>query len=76
MSVLSWLWSWNDLLFAMILTGNKVPMFTVTLGQFINEMGVEWGTMAAAATLAVLPSLLFTLAAQRYIVRGLSGLGG
>lgn len=76
LSILGWLWSWNELLFALILTGNRTPMLTVTMGQFINEMGIEWGAMAATAVLALVPAVLFTVFTQKYIVKGLGGLGG
>lgn len=76
LSILGWLWAWNELLFALILTGNRLPMLTVTMGQFINEMGVEWSIMAATAVLALIPATLFTLLTQKYIVKGLGGIGG
>jgi ABC-type sugar transport system permease subunit len=74
LGMLGWLYSWNELLFSLILTGRQTPMLTPTIAQFVNEMGVEWGTMSAAGALALVPAILIALFGQRYIVRGLGGL--
>jgi ABC-type sugar transport system permease subunit len=74
LGMLGWLYSWNELLFSLILTGRRTPMLTPTIAQFVNEMGVEWGTMSAAGVLALVPAFLIALFGQRYIVRGFGGL--
>jgi multiple sugar transport system permease protein len=74
LGMLGWLYSWNELLFSLILTGRETPMLTPTIAQFVNEMGLEWGTMSAAGVLALVPAILVALFGQRYIVRGLGGL--
>lgn len=38
LAVLCWLFTWNEFLFALILTGNKVPVITVVMAQFVTEM--------------------------------------
>lgn len=70
-SIICWLWTWNEFLFALILTGHKTPMATVTIIQFAHELGIRWNLMSAAAIMIVLPSILVTILAQKYIVRGL-----
>jgi multiple sugar transport system permease protein len=74
LGMLGWLYSWNELLFSLILTGRQTPMLAPTIAQFVNEMGLEWGTMSAAGVLALVPAILVALLGQRYIVRGLGGL--
>jgi multiple sugar transport system permease protein len=74
LGLLGWLYSWNELLFSLILTGRQTPMLTPTIAQFVNEMGVEWGTMSAAGVLALVPAILIALFGQRYIVKGFGGL--
>ena len=39
LAVLCWLFTWNEFLFALILTGNQVPVITVVMAQFVTEMG-------------------------------------
>ena len=69
--VLCWLFTWNEFLFALILTGNRVPMITVVMAQFVTEMGLRWNLMAATAVMALLPAFLLALFGQKYVIRGL-----
>jgi multiple sugar transport system permease protein len=71
LSLICWLWTWNELLFAMLLTGSDTPMLTVTIVQFVNEIGMEWNLMAASAIIALIPAIAVTLFGQKYITKGL-----
>ena len=71
LAILTWLWTWNEFLFALILTGSRTPMLTVSMAQFVREIGIEWNLMAATAVMALVPAILVTLFAQEYVVRGL-----
>jgi multiple sugar transport system permease protein len=71
LAVLSWLFSWNEFLFALILTGQHTPVITVVMAQFVSEMGMQWNLMAATAVLALVPAFLLTLFGQKYVIRGL-----
>jgi multiple sugar transport system permease protein len=71
LGILCWLFTWNEFLFALILTGSQTPLLTVTMAQFVHELGVEWHLMSATAVMAMIPALLVTLFAQRYVVSGL-----
>jgi multiple sugar transport system permease protein len=71
LAVLSWLFSWNEFLFALILSGQHTPVTTVVMAQFVSEMGMQWNLMAATAVLALVPAFLLTLFGQKYVIRGL-----
>src|SRR5690606_21768407 len=71
LSVLSWLFSWNEFLFALILSGQHTPLTTVVMAQFVSEMGMQWNLMAATAVLALVPAFLLTLFGHKYVLRGL-----
>jgi multiple sugar transport system permease protein len=71
LAVLCWLFTWNEFLFALILTGQRTPVATVVMAQFVHEMGIEWHLMSATAILALVPAFLLTLFGQKYVVRGL-----
>ena len=71
LAVLCWLFTWNEFLFALILTGSNVPILTVVMAQFVHEMGMEWHLMAATATLALIPAFIITLFGQKYVITGL-----
>lgn len=70
-SVICWLWTWNELLFAMLLTSGRTPMLTLTIVQFVQEIGIRWNLMSASAVIALIPSILITIFGQKYVMRGL-----
>ena len=71
LAVLSWLYTWNEFLFALILTGERTPVVTVVMAQFVSEMGLQWNLMSATAVLALVPAFVLTLFGQKYVIRGL-----
>src|SRR3981189_2295260 len=71
LAVLCWLFTWNEFLFALILTGQRTPVITVVMAQFVHEMGIEWHLMSATAILALMPAFIVTLFGQKYVIRGL-----
>ena len=72
--ILGWIWAWNELLIALFMTAETIPMYSKTISTFITEMGVEWGRMAAAGVTAMVPAVIVTVFCYRYIVAGLGGL--
>jgi len=56
---------------AFLLTGNKTKTVPVALAGFITQEGMRWDEMTAAATIVLIPILIFALIFQRYLVRGL-----
>ncbi|QVQ26275.1 carbohydrate ABC transporter permease [Achromobacter deleyi] len=71
LAVLCWLFTWNEFLFALILTGQNTPVLTVVIAQFVHEMGTEWHLMSATAVLGLVPAFFLTLFGQKYVIRGL-----
>jgi multiple sugar transport system permease protein len=71
-AILSAIFSWNEFLYAMVLTQSRAATLPVYLAGFSNSMGLAWGEYMAVGTMAVLPILFFTFALQKYLVRGLT----
>lgn len=71
LGILSWLYTWNEFLFALILTGHNTALITVTMAQFVTELGTAWNLMSAMAVMAMGPAIIITVFAQKYVVRGL-----
>ena len=71
-AILSAIFSWNEFLYAMVLTQSKAATLPVYLAGFSNSMGLAWGEYMAVGTMAVLPILVFTFALQKHLVRGLT----
>jgi ABC-type glycerol-3-phosphate transport system permease component len=65
--------AWNDFLFAAVLTNNATQTLPVLMAGFSGgDSGVDWGGMTASGMLVILPVVLFSFAAQRHLVTGLS----
>ena len=72
-AVLSFLFSWNEFIFALSLTSFNVrtlPVYMAT--EFVGYLATDWGGLSAAGVLATLPGLIFIIAIQKYLVRGLT----
>ena len=70
--ILSWVFAWNEYIFAASLTSVKARTITTGLAEFVTVTGTNWGEMAAVATISLLPALIFLIFVQRYIVMGLT----
>ncbi|MDQ1698125.1 MAG: multiple sugar transport system permease protein [Frankiaceae bacterium] len=71
-ALLAFIFAWNEFLFANILTGANTRTAPVGLTEYVTPVSVEWTNIMAAGTLVVLPVWIGALAAQRYLVRGLT----
>lgn len=73
--VLNFIFSWNNFQMALILGGNETKTAPVAVLQYIGSEAMDWGGMMAAATLVSLPTFLFVLLVQKYLVQGLTAGG-
>jgi multiple sugar transport system permease protein len=74
-TILSFIFSWNNFIFALILTGPERRTLPVAVFNFISGDEIDWGGLSAAATLITLPILLLILLVQRHIVQGMTAGG-
>lgn len=70
-AVLCFLFSWNEFLFALVITRNASRTAPLAIVNFMAEEGTEWGRIASGAVLILIPVLLFSALVRRYLVRGL-----
>ena len=66
-AILSFIYSWNEFLFGLILTTKKAIPVTVGATFFVTSYGVKWGATAAAMMLGVLPPLILGFFAYPYV---------
>ena len=71
-AILSFIFSWNELLFALILTRSDTRTAPVAATTFMSGYELPWGEIMATGTLIVLPVILFSIAVSRHLVRGLT----
>lgn len=70
--LLAFIFAWNNFVFALVLGSSEVQPVTVGALAFITASGIQYGVIAAALVLSVVPTLALALYAQRYLVEGLS----
>lgn len=70
--IFTFIFSWNEFLIALILTGTKSVTLPVGLIGYMKETGIDWGYMAAGGILALIPVIIFALFAQKNLVKGLT----
>jgi sorbitol/mannitol transport system permease protein len=71
-ALLSLIFSWNEFLLAVNLTGANTGTLPVFISGFMTSEGLFWAKMSAASTLAVAPVIIAGWLAQRSLVRGLT----
>ena len=70
--ILSFIFSWNNFLFSVILAGRNTRTLPIAVFNMIGYEEINWAPLAAAATLITLPVIILTLIIQRHIVTGLT----
>lgn len=74
-AVICFILSWNDFFYALVLTRTKASTAPVAIVNFIQYTGWEWGRIAAAGTLVMLPVVVFSILVRNYLVYGLTAGG-
>ncbi len=64
--------AWNEFLVPAILAGESSKTLPVYISGFVSARTLDWGPLAAASCLAIIPIALFTALIQRQLVSGLS----
>ena len=71
-SIFVLIFSWNELLFALILTGGDTRPLTVMIPSLVLHTGTQWGQVASASIVQSIPVLIFIFFIQKKLVQGLT----
>lgn len=71
-TILSFIFSWNNFMFALVLSGPATKTLPVAVFDFIGYASIDWGALMAASVVVTTPIMLIALFTQRYIVSGLT----
>ncbi len=71
-ATLAFLGSWNNFQFALILSGEKTRTLPVSLQYFVSGADIRWGRMLAATIVVIIPTIILTMALQKFIVQGMT----
>ena len=69
-SIIIFLFSWNDFVVAVNLTAKATQTVPVSIATFSQQYEVRYGEMAAGSVISLIPALILSFFAQKYIVRG------
>jgi alpha-glucoside transport system permease protein len=72
-AIFQFLWTWNDLLVALVFLGtdDQTLVLTARLVNLLGSRGGQWEILAASAFVSIAVPLAVFFAMQRYLVRGL-----
>jgi multiple sugar transport system permease protein len=71
-AIFCFLFSWNEFLFALVLTRAKAQTYPVLVTTFLGVKGIDWEYMSAYGSAGTIPIIILALVAQKYFVRGLT----
>jgi len=70
-AILSFLFSWNEFLFALTLTRKNAMTVPIGIVRYFDEY-IDWGLIAGSTVIAIIPAIIFIVFFQRYIVSGIT----
>ncbi len=71
-AVFTFVFAWNDFLFALVLTRTEVVTYTVQVTHYFGGQSNFWAKIAAMSVLVTIPVFFAVATLQRYLVRGIS----
>lgn len=71
-AVFTFVFAWNDFIFALVLTRTEVVTYTVQVTHYFGGQSNFWAKIAAMSVLGTIPVFFAVATLQRYLVRGIS----
>lgn len=71
-AIFSFIFSWNELMYALVLTRNSAKTAPAMAVSFMEGYNLPYGKIMATSTLIVIPVIIFSLIASKQLVRGLT----
>jgi len=71
-AVFTFVFAWNDFIFALIMTRTNVTTFPVQVTHYFGGQSNFWSKIAAMSMLGTVPIFFAVAALQRFLVRGIS----
>ena len=71
-AIISFIFSWNEFLFAILLTNFHARTLPVAASALMTDRMVLWGELCATSIIIYLPVMLFALLVRNYLIKGLT----
>ena len=66
------IYSWNDFLFALMLTNPKTKTIPLGILASFSASEISWGQMASMSMFAIIPAILISLFLNKYYIQGMT----
>lgn len=70
--ILAFIFSWNNFMFALVLSGSATKTLPVAIFDFVAYASIDWGGLMAASVVVTVPIMVIALFTQKYVVSGLT----
>ena len=70
--ILSLVLTWNEYFFAALLTSTDAKTLPVMVASQTGSQGINWWSMAALSTAAILPLIVIGVVLERFIIKGMA----
>jgi multiple sugar transport system permease protein len=71
-TVFSFIFSWNEYAFALMLTQDAARTAPPSIPLILGAGGIEWGTIAAGSMAFLIPVVIVTFLLRRHLLRGIT----
>lgn len=71
-TTLSFVFSWNNFMFSMVLSAQRTKTLPIAIYNFVSYAEINWGSVMAAAVVIIAPAIILTMIFQRYVIKGLT----
>ncbi|MEO8609939.1 MAG: carbohydrate ABC transporter permease [Chloroflexota bacterium] len=71
-TVFSFIFSWNEYAFALMLTQDRARTAPPSIPLILGSGGIEWNTIAAGSLLFLIPVVIVTFALRKHLLRGVT----
>lgn len=71
-AIMTFLYSYNDLFFALILSGKNVKTAPLEVMEFMGLRTFDWGAIMASGVLLMIPTLIIGVLFQKFLIKGLT----
>ena len=76
--IFSFLFSWNDFLYSLILSGSETKTAPLAINGYMTSQHIEWGAMSASSIIIMIPIFLLSFFLQKNLIQkqNFSGIKG
>jgi multiple sugar transport system permease protein len=71
-AVFCFIQSWNEFLFALIITEKRATTLQVGLMSLFGDRGIIWEAMSAAGLIIMIPIFILSITIRKHFIQGLT----